>query len=188
MTKRQKEFLQLTIETANDEHPKGDRIGAYRKVYGVKPYDTRESISKKASKIWNRIIESDEVREVFGTLDLTVERIAIELLKELKAMKTLTYQGKIAKDENGKQIDMIDHTTRMKALELLADIQGIRQKHSSGNIMTQNNRLIVFVHDEEAPPLTEQQAKYKKEAEKRIYNARNYISEEDEEEKETDGP
>jgi len=188
MTPRQKEFLKIILETLNDEHPKGDRIMAYRKAYGVKPYDTRESTSKKASKIWNRMIESDEVREVFGILGLTVERLGLEVLRGLKAMKTLTYQGEIAKDENGNQIDMIDHATRTATRQLLADILGVRQKHNAGNIMVQNNRLIVYVHDEEAPPLTEQQAKYKKEAEKRIHQARNYIVQENEEVKETDGP
>ena len=178
MTTKQNKFFAIIRKTFSEEYPTGDMVSAYVQVYDVKSTDTADSIYRKAYQVRKRMMESDEVREVLEKYDLGVERVAIELSKGLQAMKTLTYQGEIAKDENGKQIDLINHAIRMRALELLAGIQGLDQKNKAGNIMIQNNRLIVYVHDEEAPPLTAEQAKYKKEAEKRMQEARKYISEE----------
>ena len=178
MTTKQNKFFAIIRKTFSEEYPLGDMVSAYVQAYDVKPTDNSDTIYRKAYQVRKRMMESDEVREVLEKYDLGVERVAIELSKELQAMKTLTYQGKIARDKDGKQIDLINHAIRMRALELLAGIQGLDQKNKAGNIMIQNNRLIVYVHDEEAPPLTETQTKFKEEAEKRIHNARNFITEE----------
>lgn len=180
MTVKQQRFVDIITRTAlTEEYPTGDTVSAYIQAYGAKPTDTEQSIKNKACQQRRRLMENKEVREILEAYGLGIERVAVELHRGLRAMKTLTYQGKIARDENGIQIDLVDNTIRLKILELLTSVQGLQQKHNAGNIMVQDNRLIVFVHDEDAPPLTEEQTKYKKEAEKRIYNARNYISEEE---------
>lgn len=188
MTPRQKEFFQYCLETISDQFPKGNRTEAYRKVYGIKETDTPEKISKKASKVWNRIIGNEELKEVFKKFGLDAPMVAAQITTGLKATKPLVYQGKIMKDEEGNPIELPDNQMRTAILLLLTNILGFQQKHNAGNIMVQNNRLIVYVHDEEAPPLTAEQERYKKEAEKRIRQARNYIVQENEEEKETDEP
>lgn len=179
MTIKQQRFIDIITRTLTEEYPTGDTVSAYIQVYGTKPTDTETNIKRKANQQRKLMMGNKEVREVLEAYGLGIERVAVELHRGLRAMKTLTYQGKIARDENGVQIDLVDNTIRLKTLDLLTSVQGLQQKHNAGNIMVQNNRLIVFVHDEDAPPLTEEQTKYKKEAEKRIYNARNYISEEE---------
>jgi hypothetical protein len=137
---------------------RGSRSAQYEAYCEIFPNSDRPKAGaqKTASNIYARIKRKIGDFDTFMDLSgIGMTRVAEEIQALLRATKTEFYQGKLVKDENGEVIQIPDNATRMRALEVLADLHGLR-KHEvklSGQITTRTEPDLSRLADDELDTL-----------------------------------
>ena len=126
LTPREAQFLRAYIKgTPMDQ--------AYLSVLpaGHKPM-TDDNARKSGSRMLKRIREKVDWPRLMESAGLGELRTLREVDARLKATKVEFYQGQIVKDKDGNPLLLEDNGTRMRATELLVDLNGKRKLEISG--------------------------------------------------------
>lgn len=134
---------------------------AIMQVYGYT--NETKDVAQKVHNKKARILKKAKLTHFLEAHDLGYGRLAAKLDELLEASKTIG----AGRDEKGEILtqEIPDYQIQMRALDLLADIDGAKQKQKSREIKNQTNQLIVVTQDVDAAKKTAQQIedKYGKE-------------------------
>lgn len=154
LSTKHKKVLEKYIDTVNSENPSGDWNKAVQEVYGYDPND--KNFSDKCYQLRRRIENKEEVAEIFAMANVNMPRLASKIDEWLDAKKKIIWQGEIAKDEKGNDIEVPDYKTQQTAWDYAEKmINKNRKKNSNVNLQSMN--LVVTVENPEQAKQTAKQ-------------------------------